>query len=166
MPAGATYEPIATTTVSGTSTAINFTSIPSTYTDLRLIYAPLSNANIHTYLQFNSDAGTNYSYTLLYGDGTAATSLLTTSQDKIQLSWVDNIQTDKVSLFVIDIFSYAGSTNKTLLNSWASDKNGSGIVLRQVSLWRSTAAISSINITSGSSLKTGTTATLYGIKAA
>lgn len=158
-----TYDRIATTTVSGTTSAIDFTSIPGSYTNLRLVYAPLSNANIHTYLQFNSDAGANYSYTLVYGSGTAATSMSRTSQNDIQLSWVDNIQNDKVSLFVIDIFSYAGSTNKTLLNSWASDKNGSGVVLRQVSLWRSTAAITSINITSGSSLKTGTTATLYGI---
>jgi len=70
-----TYTPIATTTASGSSGTITFSGISGSYTDLILIYAAKDgnsstegNANI----QFNSDTGSNYSYTNLYGNGSSA----------------------------------------------------------------------------------------------
>jgi hypothetical protein len=166
MPAGATYEPIATTTVSGTTNAINFNSIPSTYTDLRLVLFATSNANINAYMTFNSDSAANYSVTYLMGDGTSASSSRLSSQYDIKLTTSTAINNGSVNLFTVDIFSYAGSTNKTALKVQSSDRNGAGAVDRAVILWRNTAALTSIQISSGSSLTTGTTATLYGIKAA
>jgi hypothetical protein len=70
------------------------------------------------------------------------------------------------TLIEADIFSYAGSTNKTVLNKVATDKNGSGGVEYNVGLWRSTSAITSISLTleaSAQDFPVGTTATLYGI---
>lgn len=166
MPAGPTYEPIATTSVTSTSTAIDFTSIPSTYTDLRVIWQVKSNANLNLYLQFNSDSGANYSFTWMQGNGTSATSSRLTSQNDIKLTNASAANNGTMNLFIIDVFSYAGSTNKTSLISAAQDFGSTGFTLRQVALWRSSSAITSINLTSGSSMVSGTTATLYGIKAA
>ncbi len=64
----------------------------------------------------------------------------------------------------LDIFSYAGSTNKTSLGTQSRDNNGSGTVGQFVHLWRSTSAINSIALFPNSgNFKTGTIATLYGI---
>lgn len=167
MPASATYEPIATASVSGTSSAINFNSISGSYTDLRLVFVVKSNANINVYVNYNSNTASNHSWTYLTGDGTAASSArLGVANDKIQLTTAASANNGQMNLFVLDIFSYAGSTNKTSLLTSSQDFNGSGSVTRQVNLWASTAAITSINITSGGSMVDGTTATLYGIKAA
>jgi hypothetical protein len=64
-----TYEPIATYTISGTSTAtIAFNSIPQTYTDLVLVtnVKTTNNNNGNGWITFNSDTGTNYSQTRFY----------------------------------------------------------------------------------------------------
>jgi len=63
MAAGATYEPIATTTVSGSSTStVTFSSISGTYTDLVIIgNLGSQTTNAFPYLQFNGDTGSNYS---------------------------------------------------------------------------------------------------------
>jgi len=47
-----------------------------------------------------------------------------------------------------------------------ADQNGSGVVANIVGLWRNTAAITSINLStlSAYNFNIGTTATLYGIK--
>ena len=61
----------------------------------------------------------------------------------------------------------AGSTYKTALISYSEDTNGAGATGVKVTLWRSTSAITNITFTtSTSTFATGTTATLYGIKAA
>ena len=163
MPAGATYEPIATSTFTTAST-VDFTSISGTYTDLRIVFTAIGSTTNYQRIRFNSDTGTNYSRTLLYGDGSAAGSSRTSNDDYIRV-YYDTLSTTLPSVYIHDIFSYAGSTNKTMLSTVASDKNGSGSVARCVNLWRSTAAITSISIYASTGTITGT-ATLYGIKAA
>ena len=76
--------------------------------------------------------------------------------------------TTSVCMATVDIFSYAGSTNKTALASFSNDRNGAGGVAANVGLWRSTSAITTIKWYAANSenLAAGTTATLYGIKAA
>jgi hypothetical protein len=162
----ATYEPIATTTLGANTTTISFTSIPSTYTDLRVIYTFIrgANAGSEVFLRFNTDTATNYSDISLYGDGTSAASYRNTSATKILVN--DSQGSATPSLGTIDVFSYAGSTNKTVLSTLSSDRNGSGWAQRGVGLWRSTAAITSVQLTCGQTngWGVGSTATLYGIK--
>jgi hypothetical protein len=162
----ATYEPIATTTVAVAAATITFSSIPSTYTDLRLIFIPtvtLSTADAR--MTFNSDSATNYSSTNLYGNGTAAASLSYTSAAYLLVD--RNTLNQTPHLYTIDLFSYAGSTYKTCLVNQSEDDNGSGRAACYVGLWRSTSAVNRIDIaTSSSTFAIGTTATLYGIKAA
>jgi len=69
-----------------------------------------------------------------------------------------------VSLCRISIFSYTAAVNKTALIEYSSDRNGTGFVERLVGLWRSTASITTVSLsTSTSTFAAGTTATLYGI---
>ena len=160
----ATYEPIATTTL-GSNANITFSSIPGTYTDLRLVVANVTaTAAVNFCLQFNGDTATNYSYTQIRGNGTAASSIRGTSVARIILDAPDNLSTSVPTMFTADLFSYAGATNKTILGTGSLDYNGSGTVNRTVGLWRNTSAITSISIfADAANLKIGTTATLYGI---
>lgn len=169
MAAGATYEPLATTTLGSAASSITFSSIPSTYTDLRIVFVFKNNAAgiIYPGIQFNSDTGTNYSSTILYGNGTSAASTYSTNYTSLWRN-VEYTTDAYPSLYTLDIFSYAGSTYKTALTSKNSDNNGSGAVVREVGLWRSTAAINSISIVDNGvrQFAAGTTATIWGIKAA
>lgn len=165
----ATYEPIATTTLSTGATSITFSSITGTYTDIRIVLAVsgFSNTTGGVALRFNSDTGSNYSQTRLIGNGTAASSTRRTNVSDIEF-FNNSIASGNPVFLAADIFSYAGSTNKTVLLEASTDLNGSGSVFRHVGLWRNTAAITAIQAynTSGYDFSAGTTATLYGIKSA
>ena len=158
----ATYEKIASTTL-GSTGDITFNSIAASWTDLRIVLVGKTNGGFtHPAIRFNSDSGSNYSNTRIYGDGSSATSSRSTSQSRI------NGTTDigsNPALFAWDIFSYAGGTYKTVLLNSNSDQNGSGTVERLVGLWSSTSAITSISVFDlyGTGFGSGTTATLYGI---
>jgi hypothetical protein len=159
----ATYEPIATTTLSSSASSITFSSIAATYTDLRLaVYGIASSGNfLSPGCRFNSDTGSNYSYTSIYGDGSTAGSTRTTSSTSIGFNTQNSITSTTGGFLTADVFSYAGSTNKTVLTTASVDLNGSGEVERIVGLWRNTAAITTLTL--NGSFGAGTTATLYGI---
>jgi hypothetical protein len=162
----ATYEPIATTTLGSAASSITFSSIPATYSDIRLVLtAKDATGSGYVKLTFNNDTGTNYSRTLIYGDGSAAGSASNTNQAFIRMN--SGLSTTIPELLTADIFSYAGSTYKTALVTANEDKNGSGLIYSIVGLWRSTSAINRIDLSNSvNNFAIGTTATLYGIKAA
>lgn len=162
----ATYEPIATTTLSSAAASITFSSISSAYTDLKLVFVGIGTGNLNADIRFNNDTNTNYSNTIIYGTGATAASSNGTSKTSIDLS-IDGINATQPHFYEIDIFSYAGSTYKTMLNKASEDNNGSGFSANLVGLWRSTSAINRIDlIVSANNFASGTTATLYGIKSA
>jgi hypothetical protein len=163
-----TYEPIATQTLGSAATSITFSSIPSTYTDLRVIFVGTGSGGVlYPCIQLNSDTGNSYSITNLYGNGSSAGSNLQSSVPYIALSNQDGA-TATIPMFIsLDIFSYAGSTNKVTLSTNNIDRSGAGAIERIVGLWQNTAAINSIKIYDGyatRSIGTGAIATLYGIK--
>lgn len=158
----ATYEPIATTTLGSAASTITFSSIGSGYTDLRLVLVGNSTPSTSAFRFKINAATTGYSVTVLSGDGATATSSRSTSQTQGNLA---TMQTTPC-LLQMDLFSYAGSTNKTILTSWSADLNGSGTVDRRIHLYQSTSAITQIELyltTASQNFATGTTATLYGI---
>jgi hypothetical protein len=160
----ATYEPIATTTLGSAASSIDFTSIAASYTDLRVVLIGTTASATLVNLRFNSDTATNYSGTMLTGDGSAAASERQTTVNRIVLPITSENWGTSIKTVSLDIFSYAGSTNKTLLSTFSGDTNGAGYVIRGVHLWRNTAAITSINLIGASAnWAAGTTATLYGI---
>jgi hypothetical protein len=166
-----TYEPITTTTLGTATSSITFSSISSAYTDLRVVYTGTTSNNGNTvWMRFNSDSETTYSYTALYGTGTAPARSVTTADRTFAIlgdAYATGTSTTIPQFATADIFSYSGSANKTVLTTASADKNGSGGVQRNVNLWRSTSAINAIEFQcSGFNFSIGTTITLYGIKAA
>ena len=161
----ATYEKIATTTLGSANSTITFSSIAASWTDLKMIFTGTNTAaGQDLLLRFNGDSGTNYSYTVLYGNGSSALSSRNTSLTYIFVAGVQNLSTTIPQFCDIDIFSYTGSTNKTIMSAHSADLNGSGTASKIVGLWRNTAAITSVSLsTSGTTFTAGTTATLYGI---
>lgn len=162
-----TYEPIASTTLGSAAASVTLSSLPSTYTDLVVVLwgkGNDTNARSHA-IRFNSDTGSNYSVTLLDGNGSTASSSRASSQ---VLAFVGAMSrsTDSPSPTIVHVMSYA-NTNvyKTVLSASAvSELN----VRRYVNLWRSTSAIDSITWlrNDGTNIAAGSQIAVYGIKAA
>jgi hypothetical protein len=156
-----TYEPIATTTLGSAAASVTFSSITGTYTDLVLVcnYQLSTNDNF-LILQFNSDTGSNYSNTNLFGDGSTATSNRNSSVTAVRAGFYGSAQSNAI----VNIMNYS---NSTTYKTAVSRDNTNTFVVSRVNLWRNTAAITSIVITTASpNLTSGSTFTLYGIKAA
>ena len=159
----ATYEPIASSSPSAAA-SVEFTSIPGTYTDLVIVYHLIHSTGADDmFIQFNSDTGTNYSATNLYGTGSAAGSYRQSTQARGLLDFYAVPGTSAYATNIIQVMSYA-NTNvyKTALAAASRANNG---VDRNVVLWRSTSAITTVKVFPGAGTITGSMA-LYGIKAA
>ena len=165
----ATYTPIATTTGTGSATSITFSSIPSTYTDLILVFneGPASGGGDRLLAWVNGDnSGTNYSATSLVGNGSAASSARTNNYAKWYLDFGAMTQpSDNNNTYIIHFQNYANTTTyKTILGRF---NMASAFVSTIVGLWRSTSAINSITISGNTSnISTSSTFTLYGILSA
>lgn len=165
MAAGATYEPIATTTLANSTTAeVTFSSIPSTYTDLVLVIAGKQQVATTVKLVFNGDTGTNYSYTRLSGNGSSAASERYSDQNNVPIAYGG---TEWYNI-ITPIMNYSNTTTyKTLLSR---SNPPTQFTFAYVGLWRSTSAINSIKVTTDNLSLTyftsGSMLTLYGIAAA
>jgi hypothetical protein len=157
----ATYTPIQTYTASGSQSSITFSSIPSTYTDLIMVFAGTSASTSNLTMQFNGDTASNYSVTRLYGTGTAAGSDRQSTQTGMNLGYVlgTGITND-----IYQVFNYANTT--TYKTAIGRSNNTGDSAQAGVGLWRSTAAITSITIVASGNFSSASTFTLYGIKAA
>ena len=167
MAAGNTYEAIATyTSPNGTGTNYTFSSIPSTYTDLVLVCSlKATSANSSIVARFNSDSGSNYSVTQMYGNGSSALSQRFSNQTEVYLSYTGfPTATSTFAPLIVHFQNYSNTTtNKTFIS-----RSGYAAAATDVSvgLWRSTSAISSITLYAGNFFDTGSTFSLYGIKSA
>jgi hypothetical protein len=160
-----TYVPIATTTLGSNTASYTFSSIPSTYTDLVLIATGTATALVNFSLRFNGDSSTNYSRTMLYGNGSSAASYQVTNYALIPLGDFD---TSQIASHIVNIQNYSNTTTyKTVLGRWNNNAGTYASLGATASLWRSTSAINSITaLPDGGVFKTGSTFTLYGIAAA
>jgi|688.fasta_scaffold272225_3 hypothetical protein len=162
-----TYEKIATYTVTGSATSsIDITSIPGTYTDLRVILSSATGAAFDDeyLIRLNSDTGNNYSMTIL---GIANTTVASSRRSNVAQWHIDNNTPSNVGgMAIMEFLNYSNTTtNKTMINR--SGRAGLSATM-SINLWRNTAAITSINFRLASSLsyQVGTTIAIYGIKAA
>lgn len=161
-----TYTPIATVTLTSQTDPITFSSIPQTYTDLRVIVVGTGTGR-NPQMYFNGNFGGppyNYSNTYLYGNRNTAGNGTGSNLGFGQIGRT-NWNSTTPEFCSVDIFSYTNtSIYKTFIATGNQDLNSSGEINVLVNLWRSTAAITSISITSnGFLLNAGTTVTLYGI---
>jgi hypothetical protein len=157
-----TYEPIATTTTTGTA-SIDWQSISGAYTDLILVAVGTENAVGGGYFRVilnNDGAGTTYSRTMIRGNGSSASSARSSNEPY----WVPDFSTNP-SNAICHFMNYSNTTTfKTMIGRW---NQTSATVVAQVNLWRNTAAINRITLESsaGGNTLIGTF-TLYGIAAA
>ena len=162
MAAGSTYTPIATSTLGSAASSVTFSSI-SGYTDLVLITScNVTASSQEVQLRYNGDAGNNYSTTNLLGTGSGVGS---NRQSNTSNAWIGLANTTNRGVIVTQIQNYSNTTTyKTAISrSSVADYE----VDAMVSLWRNTAAITSIEVKlSGSTFVSGSTFTLYGIAAA
>jgi hypothetical protein len=157
----ATYEPIATTTLGSTQNQIDFNTISGAYTDLVLVMSGGVTSTADIWLRMNGDTGTNYSRTRLYGDGSTAASSRNTSASSIFVS-VGTVGAN--SVLITHIMNYS---NTTTYKTAIARHNSSTYVSASVGLWRSTSAITSLSLKAeaADTFTSGSTFTLYGIKA-
>jgi hypothetical protein len=162
MAAGATYEPIATFTLSSTQFQVDFNSIPQTYTDLIMINTgntlagPTDNA-----LRFNNDGSTTCYLVGVLGDGSGVNSYLT-SATYVPMNglWTSN----GAGIQTVHINNYSNTTQyKSVLTRVSNGTQSSS----QAAMWPQTSAITSLSVwAGGSNYVAGSTFTLYGIAAA
>lgn len=159
-----TYEKIASTVLGSSNATITFSSIPQTYSDLRVVVVGTVTSDIQFGVRFNGDSSSVYSQVSLRGTGTAAASNRANNGSRVTLPPTLNFSSTTPAMVTFDVIDYRGATFKSLLGSAAQDYNGSGQVEMTVGMWRSTSAITSLELgTLANAFATGTTATLYGI---
>ena len=160
-----TFYKIASVTVgAGGASSIDFTSIPSTYTDLVIkLSTRWAVADLDTSISFNGST-TSFTARRLYGSGSAVA-----SDTRARTAGLADSSGYTASTFAnseIYIPNYAGSNNKSYSVDSVTENNGTvSYALLAAGLWSNTAAITSITLSeSTNTFAQYSTATLYGIK--
>jgi hypothetical protein len=162
-----TYEPIATTTLGSATASVTFSSISGSYTDLVLVTSinePTSGTALLQVGNGSIDNGSNYSRTFIYGDGSSAVSGRSSSINNLF-----TIAATPASTFAVGITQFMNYSNATTYKTiLLRSGNAGAVTVATVGLWRNTSAINIIKIYANGSdtFATGSTFTLYGIKAA
>ena len=167
-----TCELIAKSVLGSNTANIQFTSIPATYDDLLLVCSLRTTRSGFAFdnveITFNGSTS-GYSERMLYGNGASAASYANTSAAKLVpiINPAANATSNTFSNSEIYIPNYAGSTNKSVSATDASETNASTAYIAALAgLWANTAAITSILIkstTGANDLVSGSSAYLYGI---
>ena len=169
----ATYTQIGSTVTvgSGGATYVEFTSIPSTYTDL-IIKTSARSTQAGQWgegnITFNSDTSSSYSWRGLYGTGSVTGSNSSTSATSALGGRPNGTDTTANTFGNSEVYitNYAGSTYKSLSTDEITENNGTTALATFVAnLWSNTSAITSIRITSGAgNFVQYSSFSLYGIK--
>ncbi len=168
-----TYQLIASNTLSSSAASVTFSSIPATYTDLVLKLSTrtdLADTSVNIFTRLNGDTATNYSITRVANYGGGVDSDRNTSQVRFnQAPWSEgtNLTANTFANSEMYIPSYTASQNKPLsvFDAVENDSATTAYVIATASLWRNTAAITSIEMLPYSgNFVSGSSFFLYGIK--
>jgi len=167
----ASFDSIATTTLSSPQSTLVVGSIPGTYQHLQIrgILKSTAIPGGTPRLYFNNDRTTNsYSMHEIFGNGGGSTGVNQQfNLDAIYAS-LGSQNTTQFGAYVINIFDYAStSKSKTIQFIHGFDSNASGYVSFSTGMYTSTNAITSFGITpqQTANFDTGSTMAVYGIKA-
>lgn len=165
-----TFKKIASVTVgSGGASSMDFTNIPSTYTDLVLYISPRSAASFTDRdmgIKFNDSASITWRY--VRGSGSSS-SQATSSGSGTNYTGVMTAASNTASTFgstFIYIPNYSSNTNKSVLSESVSENNATSA---QAGFWHvfwdNTSVINKLTIyePAGSNFAQHSTATLYGL---
>ena len=170
---------ISSYTVTGSSTSIiDFTTIPNTYTDLCIKLSSrhaTSGGEDTPYIRFNNDSGSNYSN--VFGSASASGAPPQSGSSSTTSFWVGTVpgSTDtsgahsKIEIYVPN---YAGTTFKKTLQGESTTglaQVATSSAYRRIhgGYWNSTSAINRVTlgiVSAGYNYAVGTTAYIYGIK--
>ena len=152
-----TYVPLQSIQLNDISTTVTFSNIPQGYSDLRIVYTyGVTSGNSASYIRFNGDSGTNYSNTLLTGNGVSTVSSIrnATQSEIYMLQNIGHGSGQGIGApTYIDLIGYSNTTtNKTLLSRAFGINNSSTTEIQaNVGTWRNTAAINSVTVHAQSS---------------
>jgi len=173
--ATATYVPIATTTLGSAAASITFSSLTTSYTDLRVIVNGTTSASTYIYVRYSGNSTSAYQYAVGYNKSTNDGTLISTystSATSAQITPASATSTTIPFLVIHDIFNYqlASSYPKHAMTRFSCDQNSTSSGFDSTGynyFYVAATAITSIAFSLGSgNFSTGTSATLYGIKAA
>lgn len=152
---------LATTTLASSSATVTFSNISGAYRDLRLVIGSLTTTtNAQIYLRLNSDSGANYTYVTMNGNGSTTSSAAGTGETAFYLGY--SMPAATVSNPIMDLMDYSATDkHKTTL---VNRSNSGSEVIVMAQRWASTAAVTSLTITtSAGSMNAGTMLSLYGV---
>lgn len=163
-----TFALIQTQTVgAGGTGTITFSSVPQNYKHLQVrgMFLAASGSG-YLGLRFNGDTAANYSEHYLYGDGASAASGGGGAQSKINIHGIttNSWGASNPVVMVLDLLDYTSTSKyKTSRNLAGIDQNGSGEIVLHSGSWRSTAAVTEVNLFCTGTLNQYSTFSLYGV---
>lgn len=166
-----TYQLIASTTLSTTSTLVTFSSIPATYTDLVLRFsARLGNAGADDWTIQPNGSNTNGTSRMVYYDGSGASAAAaSTSNASLLFGTIPgtSITSNTFGSCEIYIPNYAGTTTKPISGISVMENNNSvyAFIHATAGLYNNTSSLTSLDVRGGGSqFVSGSSFFLYGIK--
>lgn len=147
---------LATVTLQASSTAVTFSSIPSTYRDLIVTISGSATGGTSPSLSFNGDTNSNYSIVRIYNSYGSALSQ-SFSANYISMGYMDASTTTIVG----QIIDYASTDkHKTVLGRGSNTTT----IRAEAGRWANTDAIHTVSVRmdGAQSYLSGTTISLYG----
>lgn len=159
-----TYEPIATSSPTGNT--VTLSSIPQTYTDLRLVVNGSSTTSTSIFVKFNGDTGTNYHVQGQQAVGAGAPTVASASAAYLSGAFADWNPTYS-NTYILDIFNYTTSSKtKSGMWSYTSAESSGRYHSSGGFMWNNTSSgINSIQVylANASYSFSNTTITIFGI---
>jgi hypothetical protein len=164
-----TYKLIEVKTLASAVSGITFSSIPATYTDLKVVFSARSSYATDIIrgclIRFNSDTtNANYTYKRIYGSGSGAPS----SDSSIYSLFINADQSTANTFGNAEIYvsNYTSSNIKSSSLDYITENDATAAYIGSAALnWSGTATINSITIEpEAGNLMVNSTFYLYGIK--
>jgi hypothetical protein len=156
-----------------TSSSVTFSSIPQTYTDLKLVCSTRQDGNAdgnQLSITFNGSSS-GYSRRLIFGYGSSYSTAGATSEAFARIAFAESstYTSNTFNNFEIYIPNYTSANYKSFSSDAVSEGNTTTIYAQALyaGLWSNTAAITSLTISddgsTGTNFASGSTFYLYGI---
>lgn len=154
-----TYTPIASTTLSGTFSAVTFSSIDQSFRDLVLVYNGSTTSPTDLLFYCNGDTGGADAVVRFLGESSGGVSgqVKNSAVMEVGLSY-SGMQNSAI----MHIMDYSVTDKDTVIISKSNNKNN---VALYAARYNDTSAVTSIELTSNNSFASGSTFYLYGIEA-
>jgi hypothetical protein len=160
----ATYESIATASLSLT-TGVTFSSIPNTYTDLRVVlnFQPTDQELI--FMRLNNDSNSYYSAMYIVGNDTSITG--GTNNNRTEFTSTYATSSGSNGFLTYDIMNYTNTNkHKTVLYQNSLTNASQNYTIKYVGQYKDPARITSVRVFCPNNTFSDGNITLYGIKAA